>query len=101
MWLDRDFRDCDCVLGCRIVADTVDKGTTAHLHPDRFTEGVVCAGQERGAKLHLGEATGLVLNRDGTRVEGMAIEGRRSLAMEPSSPWDPDSALTHGASLCP
>ncbi len=52
-------------------------GTTAQVHPAAFTAGMMRVAEERGAKLLLGEATGL-LRRDadvvGVQFEGEALE---------------------------
>ncbi len=50
-----------------------DTSTTAQVHPAAFTAGMMCAAEDRGARLLLGEATGL-LHR-GENVVGVQFEG--------------------------
>jgi glycine/D-amino acid oxidase-like deaminating enzyme len=59
------------VLDCRL--GTVE--TTAQVHPGQFTTALMHAAQENGAELRVGQVTGLVLNRGGTEVAGVDIEG--------------------------
>ncbi|HEX2553509.1 MAG TPA: FAD-dependent oxidoreductase [Microvirga sp.] len=49
--------------------------TTAQVHPARFTESLMQAAEARGAELRIGTVTGLALDRDGSRVEGVAVDG--------------------------
>jgi glycine/D-amino acid oxidase-like deaminating enzyme len=49
--------------------------TTAQVQPERFTTAMMRAAQENGAELRIGQVTGLVLDRSGTEVAGVNIEG--------------------------
>jgi glycine/D-amino acid oxidase-like deaminating enzyme len=53
-------------------------GTTAQVHPAAFTKGMMRAAEERGAKVRLGEAKGLLCrggNVIGVQIEGEALDG--------------------------
>jgi glycine/D-amino acid oxidase-like deaminating enzyme len=47
--------------------------TTAQVHPEKFTRGMMDAAIAQGARLQIGEVTGLV--RDGDRVRGVLVGG--------------------------
>ena len=49
--------------------------TTAQVQPERFTTAMMRAAQENGAELRIGQVAGLVLDRSGTEVAGVNIEG--------------------------
>ena len=49
-------------------------GTTAQVHPARFTEGLMRGAQARGVRLVIGEATGPVQDDDGA-VRGVVVDG--------------------------
>ena len=49
--------------------------TTASVHPGKFTRAMMRAAQERGAKLHPGQITGLVRRDRESAVKGVEIEG--------------------------
>ena len=48
--------------------------TTAQVHPARFTEGLMRGAERHGARLVIGEATGLVRD-DGGPVRGVVVDG--------------------------
>ena len=50
--------------------------TTAQVHPKRFTAAMMRAAQAQGAKLRLGQVTGVVRCRGGTGVAGVEIDGK-------------------------
>jgi glycine/D-amino acid oxidase-like deaminating enzyme len=50
--------------------------TTAQVHPKRFTAAMMRAAQAQGAKLRLGQVTGVVRRRGGTGVAGVEIDGK-------------------------
>ncbi|MGH6917941.1 MAG: NAD(P)/FAD-dependent oxidoreductase, partial [Geminicoccaceae bacterium] len=47
--------------------------TTAQVHPEKFTRGVMDAAIAQGARVQMGEVTGLVRNAE--RVTGVLVEG--------------------------
>ena len=49
--------------------------TTAQVHPGRFTTTIMRAAEAHGAELHDGEVSGLALNKNNTRVEGVEVDG--------------------------
>jgi glycine/D-amino acid oxidase-like deaminating enzyme len=49
-------------------------GTTGQVHPAKFTRGMMDAAITRGARLQMGEATGLLRGADG-RVVGVLVDG--------------------------
>jgi len=49
--------------------------TTAQVHPEKFAAALMRAAEAKGAEFRIGNATGLVRSRDGTRVEGVTIDG--------------------------
>jgi glycine/D-amino acid oxidase-like deaminating enzyme len=49
--------------------------TTAIVHPETFTQGIMSAAKRNGARVHAGRVTGLV--RDGANVRGVEVEGDR------------------------
>jgi glycine/D-amino acid oxidase-like deaminating enzyme len=52
--------------------------TTAIVHPEKFTRGIMSAAQRNGAKVRTGRVTGLAC--EGTAVRGVEIEGARLAA---------------------
>ena len=50
-------------------------GTTAIVHPQKFTSATMNAAIAQGAELRLGRVTGIVRDADGTRAKGVEIEG--------------------------
>ena len=50
--------------------------TTAQVHPKRFTAAMMRAAQAQGAKLRLGQVTGVARRRGGTGVAGVEIDGK-------------------------
>src|SRR5688572_19144320 len=49
--------------------------TTASVHPRKFTTAMMRAAQEQGAKLRLGQVTGLVRRGTESIVKGIEVEG--------------------------
>jgi glycine/D-amino acid oxidase-like deaminating enzyme len=49
--------------------------TTAQIHPEKFTRGMMDAAIARGARLVTGEVTGLVRSADEKRVTGVLVDG--------------------------
>ncbi len=49
--------------------------TTAQVHPERFTAGVMRAAQVHGAELRQGQVTGVLRRKGGTAVAGVEIDG--------------------------
>jgi glycine/D-amino acid oxidase-like deaminating enzyme len=49
--------------------------TTAQVHPGRFATAMMQLAQERGADFRLGSVTGILLSGNGSRVEGVEIDG--------------------------
>jgi len=50
--------------------------TTAQVHPRAFTEAMMRAAEARGARLILGQATGIVRDAGGARVRGVVVDGQ-------------------------
>jgi glycine/D-amino acid oxidase-like deaminating enzyme len=50
--------------------------TTAQIHPEKFTRGMMDAAIARGARLLTGEVTGLVRGADEKRVTGVLVDGQ-------------------------
>lgn len=50
--------------------------TTAQIHPERFTRGMMDAAIARGARLQSGEITGLLHGADEKRVTGALVDGQ-------------------------
>jgi len=50
--------------------------TTAQVHPEKFTRGMMDAAIARGARLVTGEVTGLVRSADEQRVTGVLVDGQ-------------------------
>jgi glycine/D-amino acid oxidase-like deaminating enzyme len=50
--------------------------TTAQVHPAKFTAAMMRAAEEKGAKLRLGEVTGVARRRGGAAVEGVEVDGQ-------------------------
>jgi glycine/D-amino acid oxidase-like deaminating enzyme len=49
--------------------------TTAQVHPAKFTRGMMDAAVDRGARLHMGQVTGLIGSADKQHVTGVLIDG--------------------------
>lgn len=49
--------------------------TTAQIHPEQFTRGMMDAAVARGARVLTGEVTGLVRSADEQRVTGVLVDG--------------------------
>jgi glycine/D-amino acid oxidase-like deaminating enzyme len=50
-------------------------GTTAIVHPQKFTTGMMGAAQSRGATLRRGRVTGIIRNIHGATARGVEIDG--------------------------
>jgi glycine/D-amino acid oxidase-like deaminating enzyme len=50
--------------------------TTAQVHPRAFTEALMRSAETQGARLILGQVTGIVRDSGGTRVRGVEVDGR-------------------------
>jgi glycine/D-amino acid oxidase-like deaminating enzyme len=53
--------------------------TTAQIHPENFTRGMMNAAIQHGARLQLGEVTGLLRSADEKRVTGVLVDGEPAL----------------------
>jgi glycine/D-amino acid oxidase-like deaminating enzyme len=49
--------------------------TTAQVHPARFTQAMMRAAEANGAELRQGQATGIARNANGTKAEGVEVDG--------------------------
>jgi glycine/D-amino acid oxidase-like deaminating enzyme len=49
--------------------------TTAIVHPKKFTSAMMRSAQTRGAKLHLGQITGMIHSADGSTARGVEVDG--------------------------
>jgi glycine/D-amino acid oxidase-like deaminating enzyme len=49
--------------------------STAQVHPGMFTAAMMRAAEAQGAKLHLGQVTGIVRDRTGSRIRGVEVAG--------------------------
>jgi glycine/D-amino acid oxidase-like deaminating enzyme len=64
--------------------------TTARVHPQKFTRGMMDAAIARGARLQMGEVTGLV--REAERVTGVLVDGapvEADAVVIAMGPWSP------------
>jgi glycine/D-amino acid oxidase-like deaminating enzyme len=62
---------CDVAIGQRLGTPQ----STAQVHPALFTAQMMRAAEAAGARLHLGEVTGIVRDAGGTRVRGVEVGG--------------------------
>ncbi len=67
--------------------------TTAQVTPAAFTRGMVEHAMSRGAECVIGEVTDIVLDRDGTAISGVNIDGREMAADAVVIAMGPWSAL--------
>ena len=80
---------------CAVHAALGNEGTTAQLHPERFTRALLDAAIAGGASLRHGKVSGIELGSGGTKVTGVQIGGEifpADTAIIAMGPWSRTAA---------